>query len=186
MFKNIFLWSVFCLLWIPVTVLAEEVHIYLFYGNTCSICEQEKDYLELLQSKYENIRVFEFETFMNEENEQIMNSIKEMYHVKGKGVPFTVVGDTGIYGFSSARIESAVKKYGKEDYYDRVGVYLGMFEDEEVVTSELPISDLPVIKEKENQLSFPFWKILLCIFFAIIIAIFIFIKRKSIDNPKKL
>ncbi len=136
---------IFCFFLFSLDVSAEEVHIYLFYGNTCPVCERERAYLELLKKEYPDIQIFEFETYENPTNLAHSQAVKDMYSVRGQGVPFTVVGDTAILGFSDAirsKIESSVKKYQKKDYYDRVGVYLGLFEDEEVISSSESVLEL--------------------------------------------
>jgi len=158
--------GIFCFFLSSLDVSAEEVHIYLFYGNTCPVCERERTYLEQLKKEYPDIQIFEFETYENPTNLAHSQAVKDMYSVRGQGVPFTVVGDTAILGFSDAirsKIESSVKKYQKKDYYDRVGVYLGLFEDEEVIPSSesvLEISESSLndtsLKTEKTGVSWPF------------------------------
>lgn len=137
---------------------AKEVHVYLFYGNTCPICENLREYLEEFNNDNEII-IHEFEVYNNEENMNHLTKVKEMYGIKRDGVPFLVIGDRALLGFSDdrkVRIEDYILKYKEEDYYDRVGVYLGLYDDveieEEVVNSSLLTSDL---NTKESLLS---WK----------------------------
>lgn len=167
--KKWFLFVFLFIMWMfPDTVFAEEVHLYLFYGNTCPVCERERSYLQELVKSNHDVRLFEFETYDNIGNEVNMQTVKEMYHIRGEGVPFLVVGDIAIYGFGEAtpsKIESAVKKQSSQDYYDRVGVYLGMFEDEE--TPKIPDGEMDdetssfVVSSFEDTKSEPknsFWK----------------------------
>ena len=121
-------------------VYAEEVHIYLFYGNTCPICEVEREYLKDLKKEYLDIVVHEFEVYDTLENEVYMSAIKDLYKIRQEGVPFTVVGDTALLGFSSSsqsKIRQLVERYQGQDYYDRVGVYLGLYEDEEILSDDV-------------------------------------------------
>lgn len=182
-----FVLTVGFLFFFPFNALAEEVHIYLFYGNTCPICETEREYLETLKKKYSDIQIFEYETFDNDENDEKMQTIKKMYHISSRGVPLTIVGDTAILGFNDAnqaRIESAVRKYQDTDYYDRVGVYLGLFEDEEIVTSEeVPKSEeLPTSKEesKEKERTVYWWTI------PIVMVVVIFLISFCLYRERKL
>lgn len=131
----------FFILFVPSQiVLAREVPIYLFYGDTCPICEREREYLNELKEKYHNIVIYEFETYRNSTNYQNMLKVKEMFSVSKGGVPFTVIGDTGVLGFSDSykeKIEYLVKQYTtEEDYRDRTGIYLGYQEDEKVETTQ--------------------------------------------------
>ena len=67
---------------IPKEVFAEEVHLYLFYGNTCPICERERAYLETVRENYPDVKIFEYETYQNIENKEAMIELKEMYNFK--------------------------------------------------------------------------------------------------------
>lgn len=182
--KRGFIILLICIFLFPVSVLAEEVHIYLFYGNTCPICEREREFLESLKFKYDNIQIFEFETYENEENAVYMQSIKDMYQISGGGVPFTVVGDVAVYGFSdslSNRVESLVKKYQSEDYYDRVGVFLGLFEDEEIIvstTDDTVSRNIQETPKKSHSLSI-FWIILFSFTIGIILLVKVVFQQKK-------
>lgn len=121
------------------------VRIYLFYGDTCPICENERAYLEELKKEYKNIEIFEYEVYRIQENKTYLANLKEMYSISQDGVPFTIIGDTAILGFSEtskSRFEYLIKKYSTESYEDRVGEYLGLeeIETETIVSSEVSTS----------------------------------------------
>lgn len=177
-----------CLFVLPFKVKALDVHIYLFYGNTCSICESEREFLNTL----DNVKVHEYEVFDNENNYNMMVKIKEMYNIKKEGVPFTVVGDTSILGFNSSRENKIIKlvnKYQTVDYYDRVGVYLNLYEDEEIeeeIDNSLIIEDNNDYKDSSNS-NINYIGIFIGVIIIIIILVFIiiFIKKRISDNHEK-
>lgn len=147
--KKVLVLIIMCLLLIPNKVLAEKVHVYLFYGSTCSICESER---EFLKSK-DNIKVHEFEVYNNDKNYENMNKVKELYGISKQGVPFTVIGDTAILGYNESRhsrMNKLIDKYSTTDYYDRVGIYLGLYQDEEIKTPDEPVISEQTKKEEKN------------------------------------
>ena len=132
------------------------VRIYLFYGDTCPVCEKERAYLEEVKKEYSNIEIIEYEVYRIRENREHLENLKEMYSISQDGVPFTVIGDTAILGFggaSKARFEYLIKKYSKESYDDRVGNYLGLdeIETETIISSEISTSIIE--PEVENDTS---------------------------------
>lgn len=175
--KKVYFLILFCLLFIPSGILAEEVHIYLFYGSTCSICESERSYLK----KLNNVKVHEFEVYDNNDNYNNMKNIKELYGISKEGVPFTVVGDTAILGFNASRqnkVEKLVNKYSDNDYYDRVGVFLGLYEDEEIIEEEtLSKEDEEPEQTKENNNSNWVYLSISGIILIIVGCIYVYIKR---------
>ena len=57
------------LLLIPNSVFAiNEVNVYFFHSNDCDICVQEKVYLEALQKRYPNMRIYSYEISENNNN----------------------------------------------------------------------------------------------------------------------
>lgn len=149
--KKVLVLVIMCLLLIPTKVLAEDVHVYLFYGSTCSICESEREYLKTK----DNIKVHEFEVYGNSDNYNNMKKIKELYGIKKEGVPFTVIGDTAILGYNESRqsrMNKLIDKYSTTDYYDRVGVYLGLYQDEEIEVDE-PVIDEEIKEEQQKNIN---------------------------------
>ena len=130
--KKILLLLIFTLiLFIPKEVYAlNEVNIYLFYSDTCNICEQEKVYLQALkQDRYPNIRIYSYEVTNDTENYNLMQEVKKLFNTSGAAVPFTVVGDTSLTGFSQGlkgKIQSLVYEYSNKKYKNETGNKLGI------------------------------------------------------------
>ena len=56
------------------SVKAENIDIYLFYGDGCPHCKAEKEYLNEIKDKYE-ITIHEYETWYNSDNEKLFFEI---------------------------------------------------------------------------------------------------------------
>lgn len=118
----------FLLLWIPGKVFAiNEVNIYFFHKNDCDICNQEKIYLEALQKRYPNMRIYSYEV-NDYSNYELMQKAKNLYQESKSGVPYTVIGDSGYLGFSQnskALFQKKVYEYSKSIYKNKLGKELG-------------------------------------------------------------
>ena len=117
------------LLLIPNSVFAiNEVNVYFFHSNDCDICVQEKVYLEALQKRYPNMRIYSYEISENNNN-ALMLQAKELYNVTRTGVPYTVIGDSAYSGFSQtskALFQKKVYEYSKNSYQNKLGMQLGI------------------------------------------------------------
>ena len=95
-----------------------KINIYLFYSETCPHCHDELEHLKVVEKKYKNkINIYKYEVTKNKNNNVLMNTVKSLFEFDGMGVPFTVIGEEYIYGFSenSTEIEETLDKYLKED-----------------------------------------------------------------------
>lgn len=96
------------------TLAAEKkVTIYLFHGDGCPHCAEEKKFLAKMQDKYDDIEIKYYEVWYNEENDKLMNFMKEKYNNTRRGVPFTIIGDYSYVGYNSNigyQIEENIKE----------------------------------------------------------------------------
>lgn len=103
------------------------VNIYLFYSDTCPHCAKEKELLDEIMDKYDNVRLYKYE-IGDEDNSKLLDEVASLYDTTVSGVPFTVIGDKVYKGFSYEN--SKVKFMGTVDYYsnygyvDRVGEHI--------------------------------------------------------------
>ena len=104
-----------------------EVNIYFFHDSGCSICEQERVYLQALQKdRYPNMRIYTYEI---PESNDLMKTAKEMYGITKTGVPFTVIGDKAFIGFSQVmkgEMQHAVYTYSNNKYENKLGKKLNI------------------------------------------------------------
>ena len=97
----------------------DKINLYLFYSEVCPHCHDEMEYLESIKDNYKDVlNIYTYEVTKNENNSKMMNSTKELLGITQPYVPFTVIGDEYIIGFSDATkkdIESIIDKYTKEE-----------------------------------------------------------------------
>lgn len=101
----------------------DKVTLYLFHGDGCPHCASEIEYLNKIESKYENLEIVKYEVWYNDENSEFLKSIKSSFGVDNPYVPATIIGDTIIIGYGDGtgpKIERAIKYYLENDYIDQV------------------------------------------------------------------
>ena len=101
----------------------DKVTLYLFHGDGCPHCASEIEYLNKIESKYENLEIVKYEVWYNDENSEFLESIKSSFGVDNPYVPATIIGDTIIIGYGDGtgpKIERAIKYYLENDYIDQV------------------------------------------------------------------
>ena len=96
------------LIFIPLTSAREKVNIYLFYGQECPHCEALIEKLEYLKDMYP-IKVYMYETWHNSDNALLARKVAEKLEVNITGVPFTVINNTSMSGYSSSTTLNLLK-----------------------------------------------------------------------------
>ncbi len=80
----------------------EIVNIYLFWGDGCPHCEEERPFLQVLnESKYEGrLAIHEFEVWYDQDNADYAEKFAEAYGQTVSGVPMTYIGPNFYSGFN--------------------------------------------------------------------------------------
>ena len=91
----------------PVLVSAEEIiadHpiLYLFWGDGCPHCEEEKEFLEQLREQYPELEMRWFEVWNYEGNRELAEAMRKAYDVQSSSVPMTFLGRWTITGYRDA------------------------------------------------------------------------------------
>lgn len=107
-FKHILFTFVLFILLIPNTFAKEKVNIYLFYGKGCPHCEQLKEKLEYLKKQYP-IKVYMYEIWYDSNNSELATIVADKLNTTINGVPFTVLNNTSISGYSSGTTVNLLK-----------------------------------------------------------------------------
>ena len=105
------------------SVSAKEITINLFYSNTCPHCAAEKEFLEEYKQENSDVKVRLMEVTQDEYNSKLLDNVKTTLNSLNSYVPYTVVGEIGLTGFSDnieSQIKHFVEKYQTEEYYDLV------------------------------------------------------------------
>lgn len=98
----------------------EKVNIYFFWGNGCPHCEEEHEFFEEIENeygKYYNLNTFE--VWYNEDNLKIYEEFALKMGDEADGVPYTIIGNKTISGFSDAakkKIKNAIVEQHKNSY----------------------------------------------------------------------
>lgn len=120
--KNKILFLFISLLFFIPVAKADTVDIHLFYSELCTTCQAEEEYLEEY-SKNNDVNIIKYEVTRNEENDKLLSDVRASLENKELTTPYTVIGTTGITGFSDTvknQIDAAVKKYSDSEYVDIV------------------------------------------------------------------
>lgn len=135
--KRFFVFLLFAALLIPFNVNAEEksVNVYMFYGDGCPHCEEEHEYLQDIKDKY-NLNIYMYEVWHNEDNNKLMREIADYIDVSVTGIPFTIINNNLISGYSSSitpdTILYNINQAKRSDFVDKVGVKLGVVDKSEL------------------------------------------------------
>lgn len=116
------------------------VNIYFFHSKDCVHCNEEIKFLNSIEKKYDNIKIYRYEIH-DEENNNKRQQVIDLYDLRSNGVPITIIGDTPYIGYSE---NTSNKKYIKTiEYYSRYG-----YEDK--AGSLFNIDKLPTYKLDNN------------------------------------
>jgi len=108
---------------------AKKVNVYMFYGKTCPHCEEALEYLNEVKDKYD-LNIIKYEVWYDEENKQKMDDITDYLDINVRGVPFVIINNTPITGYSSGITDETYKYHiklaSKDSFVDKVGMELGV------------------------------------------------------------
>lgn len=101
----------------------EKVNLYLFYGDGCPHCAKEKEFLNNLQKEYTNLEIKTYEVWYSEDNNKLLDKVKNAFKNDSKYVPFTVIGTKVYVGYNdniASQIETTIAYYSKNKARDVV------------------------------------------------------------------
>lgn len=135
---------------LPVNALEDDtISVYLFYGDGCPHCAEEKKFLSSIKYDYDDVEFIYFEVWYNNENSEFLSEVKDKLNVTRSGVPVTVIGETTFVGYSSAlegKIKRAIEFYKENEYIDAIqgikeGTYVGIDGEEDEFSEQEEESD---------------------------------------------
>ena len=96
-----------------------RINLYLFYGEECPHCEEERKWLKQIEKDYEDyIDIYYFEVWHNKRNATVKEQVQTEFGITKNSVPLTIVGNDYFIGFSdaiSSKIENKIKEYSELD-----------------------------------------------------------------------
>ena len=100
-----------------------KVTLYLFYGDGCPHCANEKEFLKDLEKDFDSLEIVKYEVWYNKDNQDLLEKVKKDLEIDKNGVPITIIGETVIFGYTDSmqgQITRAVEFYLENDYEDVV------------------------------------------------------------------
>lgn len=104
-------------------VSAKEVTVYLFHSETCPHCKEEREFLNEYINEHDDVKIKLYEVSNDAGNSELLDMVKESFNCTNSYVPYTVIGEVGLTGFSEERkneIIHFIEKYQEEDHRDIV------------------------------------------------------------------
>lgn len=112
----------------------KELNAYLFWAEGCPHCKQEKEWFEDYLKDHKDINLYKYEIYSSKENAENMVKIQKMLGDEGSGVPYLIIGNNSIIGFSKdytpEEIENTINYYKNVPYKDKAGIILGLVEED--------------------------------------------------------
>lgn len=131
----IFILSIFIMVPLNVKASQRQVNVYMFYGKTCPHCEEATTYLNSIKDKY-NLKLYRYEVWYNDDNQKLMRDVADFMDVNVTGVPFTIINNKAIFGYSKSMTDETyrynIKEAAKESFVDEVGVKIGVVDKSEL------------------------------------------------------
>ena len=149
--KKIIYIILFSLLLIPNIIFASEknLNLYLFYGDGCPHCKDLKAYLNDYLEDKPNIKLYQYEVWYSEENLELLYGVMNVLNDNSNGIPYLVIGENVITGYggeyTNEVIENNINYYLNTPFEDKVGIYLGIVEEQE------KIEDETINKQEKNE-----------------------------------
>lgn len=128
--KKILYIFLFLLLFLPFGVYADEINMYLFYGDGCPHCAALEDYLESEYGNDKDLKLYRYEVWNSTSNVKLWEKVQDTLGEEAKGVPYFVVGDQVVQGFmegaTEKKIDKVIKNARDGKFNDNAGIALGI------------------------------------------------------------
>lgn len=145
----------FIMLLIPnnVSALEQEVTVYLFYGEGCPHCADEKVFLAQLQEEYDNLNVVLYETWYNSNNLELANIVRDKIGIESASVPLTIIGDYYFIGYADYMNDDIIKNIENQGMNGQIDLIEHILNDESIEGLDFSVIDkdgmitLPLLNE---------------------------------------
>lgn len=142
-------------------VLDNPVTLKFFWGEGCPHCHQEALFLEKIQTEFPQLNIEAYEVFYNAEGQNLMEDTAEELGVQVQGVPFTVIGNKYLVGYSSDETTGAALR---REVAQQLDVSLPAEATTSINESEPGQVTLPIFGEiSADNLSLPLFTILVAL-----------------------
>lgn len=125
-FKTLFITILFLILFIPLSINAEEeskIRLYLFHSSSCPHCKAEIKFLESIEDDYPALEIITYEVSENAMNYNFYNKVMKKTGINSTNVPFTMIGTDYYIGFDEKTgtddaIIKSIEKFLNGNYVD--------------------------------------------------------------------
>ena len=125
--------------YIPSQTSQKRVAVYLFRGQGCPHCAEEKIFLDEMKKKY-SLTIKDFEVWYSKDNAALLNKMAVSYKLKASGVPATFIGDRAFIGFSEnsrEELEKSISRCSDSECIDPWLVASGKISIEDIKTPQV-------------------------------------------------
>ena len=95
----------------------DKVHLYLFHGQECPHCEEERNWLKGIEEDYKDyLTIYYYEVWHDKDNIKLLDDIKKEFEIKSTGVPLTIISDKYYVGYSEPigdTIENKIQEFAE-------------------------------------------------------------------------
>lgn len=145
----------------------DVVTVYLFYGDGCPHCAHEEEFLDEYIKDKDNVKLKKYEVWYDKDNQKLLQEVQERLNNKQSGVPYTVIGDKVLVGYSDGVTDKNIEKYvdnylnDMDNYKDNVNPTTEIKEDNEnpKVTAQTDESkeekDASVTTQEDTKVNVP-------------------------------
>ena len=126
--KNLFL-ILLSFLFIGSVSAKNTITMYFFHGDGCPHCAAEEKFIEENKDIFKDIKIVKYEVWNSQENRDLLKKVGNKFGLEAKNIPFNVIGNTIITGFSESagtgnKIINTINYYQDNDYTDYVSEVL--------------------------------------------------------------
>ena len=125
---------------------SEVVNLYLFWGDGCSHCAEEKPFLQkLIDEVYKDrLVVHEYEIWYNNENAELADKWAQAYGGEMSGVPMTFIGPHFVTGFNEGHEQELI------DYIEEE-LAAGPIDPRRIAEGELTVEQVLESREQKKN-----------------------------------
>ncbi len=131
----------------------KDLNIYLFYGDGCPHCAAEEKFLNEYLKKDKSVKLHKYEIWYDTENAKKYKEVNKILNDNSNSIPYLIIGNNTISGYvediTDEEIKNTINFYKNKSYKDKVGIYLGIVDENDESESNLKYNNnevnIPVI-----------------------------------------
>ena len=122
-----------------------KINLYLFHGQDCPHCAEEKVWLEEIKDKYKDeVNFYYYEVWYNQTNAKLVEQVMKEFNITKSAVPLTIIGEKYYVGYSkstASSIENVIKSYlvNDEEEIEENKRYIPIIGDVDIKSVSIPL-----------------------------------------------